>query len=519
VLTVWLAVRTMSAMRMRIPSVACVLLLVGGLSASPTCVLKGHVRDARTGEPLVGASVVVRGTECGNATDLKGNYVIVGLPAMTGTVTAAYVGYDDASASFTTTAACTTHLDFGLRVTVVEVNHIECRVRQKSSPRKSSPLPVKPRRTALPLPALRNANKHSDRFPIQVYGNDGLNSKWGYMDKTGKVVIKPQFETAEHFSCGLALVKVDGSFRYIDAAGDYAFGGKFEQAAGYSEGMASVLIQGYSGGKAPVLAHDSVGGRGGWGVIDKRGKILRSRFGNRVVFSEGLAWFDVKDWGYGAIDPSGDTVIRPMFGFIVRPFSDGLAQASFGHHVGFLDKAGHVAIKPQFDQAADFHEGMAYFMNKRDNAPDRRGYINKTGKVVIKPQFEDARDFSEGLAPVMIGGKWGYINRAGKVVIAPQFAEARGFSEGLAVVSGIDNSPLYGYIDKRGEVVINPQFSRADDFSDGLAQVRVGDKPRPRYRLDEGERWLPIERSGKPQPDYGEVYRTGYIDRTGKYVW
>jgi hypothetical protein len=106
------------------------------------------------------------------------------------------------------------------------------------------------------------------------------------------------------------------------------------------------------------------------------------------------------------------------------------------------------------------------------------------------------------------------------VVIPPQFAEVRGFSEGLAVVSGIDNSPLYGYIDRSGSTAIKPQFGRASDFSDGLAQVSIGDKPRGGYGRDEGEGWLTtLERIVRPQSDLGIIYRSGYIDRSGKYVW
>jgi hypothetical protein len=132
----------MSPVRTRSSVAVCVLLLAGGLSASPTCVLKGRVRDARTGDPLVGASVVVNGTESGNATDLNGDYVIVGLPATTGTATAAYAGYGDKSASFTTTAACTTHLDFGLQYPLEQPTTV-------SSPsRLAGPRPV-----PLPLPA------------------------------------------------------------------------------------------------------------------------------------------------------------------------------------------------------------------------------------------------------------------------------------------------------------------------------------------------------------------------------
>src|SRR5262245_32107903 len=68
---------------------------------------------------------------------------------------------------------------------------------------------------------------------------------------------------------------------------------------------------------------------------------------------------------------------------------------------------------------------------------DRRGYIDRTGKIVIKPQFDGATDFSEGLAVVAVhegGYKEGYIDETGKMVIPPQFDKATAFSEGLALV-------------------------------------------------------------------------------------
>jgi hypothetical protein len=59
----------------------------------------------------------------------------------------------------------------------------------------------------------------------------------------------------------------------------------------------------------------------------------------------------------------------------------------------------------------------------------RTGYIDNAGKIVIKPQFDEAWNFSEGLAPVRVDDKWGedyivhgntdkwgYINKAGRFV-------------------------------------------------------------------------------------------------------
>src|SRR2546422_10908637 len=61
----------------------------------------------------------------------------------------------------------------------------------------------------------------------------------------------------------------------------------------------------------------------------------------------------------------------------------------------------------------------------------RYGYIDKSGRIVIKPRFDEASYFSEGLAPVRVGKLWGFIDESGKMAIAPQFDSAFPFSEGL----------------------------------------------------------------------------------------
>lgn len=50
-----------------------------------------------------------------------------------------------------------------------------------------------------------------------------LNGKVGYIDKTGKLVIQPQFDSPFQLSFqeGLALVTIGGKGGYIDKAGQY----------------------------------------------------------------------------------------------------------------------------------------------------------------------------------------------------------------------------------------------------------------------------------------------------------
>lgn len=55
--------------------------------------IKGKVTDAGTGEPLVGANVVIVGTQMGAATNVSGEYVILNVPTGAYTLKASFVGY------------------------------------------------------------------------------------------------------------------------------------------------------------------------------------------------------------------------------------------------------------------------------------------------------------------------------------------------------------------------------------------------------------------------------------------
>jgi len=63
------------------------------LLAGTTGKITGTVTDANTGEPLIGATVIVVGTKLGAKTDFDGNYVILNVPPGVYEVRATYVGY------------------------------------------------------------------------------------------------------------------------------------------------------------------------------------------------------------------------------------------------------------------------------------------------------------------------------------------------------------------------------------------------------------------------------------------
>jgi len=61
--------------------------------------ITGRITDASTGEPLIGANIVVKNTYLGGATDLDGYYVILNVPPGEFTIEATYIGYTNTEVS------------------------------------------------------------------------------------------------------------------------------------------------------------------------------------------------------------------------------------------------------------------------------------------------------------------------------------------------------------------------------------------------------------------------------------
>ncbi len=144
------------------------------------------------------------------------------------------------------------------------------------------------------------------------------------------------------------------------------------------------------------------------------------------------------------------------------------------------------------------------------------GYMDQEGKVVIKPQFEGAADFSEGLAPVKTNGLWGYLDQKLNIRIEPRFQEVRDFSEGLAAVH-LDGK--WGYIDQEGQFVIGPtgKYERLGDFSEGMARADIVDNT-------SGNKWVYFDKSQNQSmvypfaKDFSEGLAAAYITNTWGYL-
>ena len=87
--------------------------------------IKGKVTDLTSGEPLIGANILVLGTSFGAATDINGNYTIQNLEAGVYEVRASFVGYQTVTYSnIRVNAELTTELNFELPGEGIELQQV-----------------------------------------------------------------------------------------------------------------------------------------------------------------------------------------------------------------------------------------------------------------------------------------------------------------------------------------------------------------------------------------------------------
>jgi hypothetical protein len=100
-------------------------------------------------------------------------------------------------------------------------------------------------------------------------------SKWGYADVSGRIVIQPQFAWAQHFSEGLAVIKMNDRFGYADKTGTVVIKAQFDHADDFIGGIARVQFGGFvcrypcAGGFTASVVWDSE-----MGYIDRTGKFI-----------------------------------------------------------------------------------------------------------------------------------------------------------------------------------------------------------------------------------------------------
>lgn len=332
--------------------------------------------------------------------------------------------------------------------------------------------------------------------PFEAAGNfhDGLawvsiedssgNTRFGYIDKTGRQIIPCIYEKVQDFSCNRAAVQLSGVWQYIDQAGvtvilDSDVMTKVPAINGQQE-MQWVDVDPPAFHCGRLLYCDK---NGRYGYRDTTGRyIIRARFDAAQDFTDGVAL--VADTLPGPVMEGDDTLSRlysslppgpPRYQSRVidrdgkclfqldRDFSLDMNRRFSNHLCAFLmdsqdssgwgviNTRGQIIIPPKYrNEPMPNYDGVSFVqVDGNESTGNKDGYLitfdtlgKKIAKIPFVTPYGDLYDsnlgFHEGLMAVRLGDQWGYMDAKGTVLIRPQFAVAMNFHEGFAVVKTQD---------------------------------------------------------------------------------
>ncbi|MCX7709111.1 MAG: WG repeat-containing protein, partial [Clostridia bacterium] len=209
------------------------------------------------------------------------------------------------------------------------------------------------------------SEKVKNELPKELYPAyimQGTEKKWGFINRQGEFIIKPEYErTEDFFENGLARVTRDGKVGLIDRAGKLVVEPKYSYISDYS-------------GKIVIASED-------WTkdvILNEKGEEVFSIEGSIRDFSEGLAPFRQKtgtdqfNWGY--LNEEGKVVIEPNYKE-AQGFKNGKALVQISEdHYGIIDTKGKLVNEIQNDRIISLSEDTLIYL-KKGTEGYRSGYM------------------------------------------------------------------------------------------------------------------------------------------------
>ncbi|MDX2196334.1 MAG: WG repeat-containing protein [Cytophagales bacterium] len=241
--------------------------------------------------------------------------------------------------------------------------------------------------------------------------------------KTKKLVSKKSYPDINDFNYGLALVKKDEYYNYIDTTGKIVISKKYTNAGDFSDGLARVQFEGK------------------YGYINTAGeKVHEFLYTNATDMIQNRAMIEGPTKLWGIIDKNGKHITFEKY-ITPKPFSYGYSLVNTpSKEYYFVDSLGNVAFKNQIYQEAYSFEkpGVA-----RVKYQGKWGLVNTSGYQVADFKYDNISEFVNGQAVVTMGKSTGIFDLDGKVVAEPVYDAFTFTSGGLIMLEKWD---MVGYL-------------------------------------------------------------------------
>ncbi|OVE80801.1 hypothetical protein BVY04_04875 [bacterium M21] len=274
------------------------------------------------------------------------------------------------------------------------------------------------------------------------------NGRYFFINAQGKRLHIKGYQFAGDFYGALAPVMNDGEFWYIKKDGKKAFERKFDLALAFT-----------SHGLAPVYLN------GKWGVVNHRGQVILVT-ANPPTIKEGVIRCRPKDRDmYHFWNSQGKPLVQFKRDNTTH-YSDGWIKHLSRSRISYYSTKGKLMLRvPRAKRPSmgfsknqdiggamgdmfgrlvrdgvegDFHEGLAIHITE----DDRWGYFDKKGRMVIKPRFDSAEPYFDGVAEVNLADDHkGYVNREGKLIWKSETPSIVEFNLPSAIFGGVKKEP------------------------------------------------------------------------------
>lgn len=335
-------------------------------------------------------------------------------------------------------------------------------------------------------------------------------SKWGFMNEEGKLVIPYMYDAADDFSEGIATAKKDGKVGYIDKNNKIVIPFTFAGAIPFSGGVAMVVTQ-----TGPTTAK--------YWMIDKTGAQASPQTYDGIKFLDDQRYgIIMKDKKYGLLYRNAKEMLPPVYDKVQFIFDQLIGVQKDGKW-GFADTLNRLVIPMEYEEVGVFEKGIA-----EATKDGKKGFIDLKGNIVLPFNYREIyRDEATGWLRVQnFEKKWGVVDYSGKQVVPFAHGYINKFDEIVKGYAWTSDNNLESVIDKNGKVIIPLKYQKIYAPFNGYSIVKSADGLYGLVELASGKEMIrPIYRSFKHPEDKGpfaarkeDITSHGYVDINGKEI-